>query len=194
MEMRYFTNTLVGAILLTACTKADLISQAIDTNNKSSEIQTSITASMPFASTWEEPAAWKTKDSANYRTYTCQRSMPELTDGIVKNGVVMVWAKNLVDPTLGMIEKPMLTPFYFFPDNERPKYTEYWYTTPQAGAVSLSFRTNESLTEGTQIPNNKVRLRYILIPQEVLKKNNQTATSVYKLTYTQLTSILGIGQ
>ena len=104
-----------------------------------------------------------------------------------------MWAKNLADPSLGLIEKPMLAPFYFFPDNGQPKYTEYWSATTNVGMINFSFCTTEINSSETRNPDKKVKLRYILIPQQVLKENKQSSASVRRLSYTQLTSMLGIG-
>ena len=187
--MRIFCHLLLGSLLWTACSKEDLLPQKLSSISASVNVTDPKTSSV-YASPWEEPGNWAVKDSSGFKVFSYQRTMPELTEAIVNKGAVLVWAKDLVDPTIGLMDKPMLTPFYFFPDNERPKYTEYWYPTTSIGAVNLSFRTTDS--EENQNPNNKVKLRFMVIPQEVLQKNKLTAKDVYRLSYTQVINMLGV--
>jgi hypothetical protein len=192
MEIRFLTHTLISFFLFTAGTRY-LSALPYASTVSSPAPLTEPAKAIPYASPWEEPGDWLIKDSAGFRIYSCQRMLPAITEKVINNGVVMVWAKNLVDPALGLLEKPLCTPFYFFPDNGNSKYTEYWYTAAHVGGVALYFQANAG-DAAIQNPNNKVRLRYIIIPKEVLQKNNQTTSTVYHLPYTQLTNMLGIEQ
>jgi len=79
--------------------------------------------------------------------------------------------------------------FYFLPYFEKPAYTEQWNYTTEANKVDISLIVKGS---SEPMPRKKVQVRYMVIPQEVLKRKNQTVETARKLSYEQLVKIFGL--
>jgi hypothetical protein len=198
MKRKIFTTVLSSAILRAACSKdeAGFIDDSNSVGISSDGGGSSAPASNAYASGWESPGNWTSTDSSNFKVFTFNRSFASITSDVLNNGVVMVWAKNFpVDPNLMDASKPQMMPFYLFPDNERPKYSEFWYSNASSGNITVKYRTNNSeVVNGNAGPSQKVQYRYFVIPADVLEKKGLNRESVSRMSYQEIANTIGVSE
>jgi hypothetical protein len=200
MKRKIFTTVLSTAILFAACTKDDVgyddMTASVNASGGGDGSGPSTGSSTAFASSWESSASWSAADSSNFRIFTFNRSLPNVTSDVLANGVVMVWAKNLpMDPSFTNADKPMMMPFYLFPDNERPKYVEYYYYSANNGNITVKYRTNnQEMINGNGSPSHKIEYRYFVITPDVLAKKGVTQSQVSQMNYQQLVTAFGVSE
>lgn len=199
MKRKIFTAVLSTAILFTACSKEDAIFEDKTTSiNASGDGDGSgpSAGSSAYASSWEGSGNWTSTDSSNFRIFTYNRSLPAVTSDIMANGVVMVWARNLpMDPSFTNSDKPMMMPFYLFPDYERPKYVEYYYQTISPGNITVQYRTNnQDLIGSNGSPSQKIEYRFFVITPDGLAKKGVTQAQASQMNYQQLVTTFGVSE
>ncbi len=200
MKRKIFTTVLSTAILFTACTKDDVgyddLTTSVNASGDGQGSGPSTGSSTAYASSWESSASWSSTDSSNFRIFSFNRSLPNITSDVMANGVVMVWAKNLpMDPSFNNADKPMMMPFYLFPDNERPKYVEYYYNSINVGNITVKYRTNNhDMINGNGSPSQKIEYRYFVITPDVLAKKGMTQAQVSQMNYQQLVTAFGVSE
>jgi hypothetical protein len=147
--------------------------------------------SAPVASSWMQLGNWQPADSGDYKIY--QQELPATAvSTIASNGAVLVFAKSIVTPE-GVYEKAVLLPYAVFPDLGRPKYHEFYYYQVNQNSITLKYRTNAGLYEvPVNPPSIQTNYRYILVPAALLQKLGQTPATIARLSYTELTALLGL--
>src|SRR5215213_8651605 len=90
-DMKKWIPFLSGCtIIFTACNKQDL---EIKTENDQTKIHASAAETTFYVSDWEQVSQWRSMDSANFRVFYSERSMPQLTSDVIANGVVVTYSK-----------------------------------------------------------------------------------------------------
>lgn len=200
MKNKIFTTVLSTAILFAACSKDDVgyedMTTSVNASGGGEGSGPSTGSATAFASSWESSASWSSTDSSNFRIFSFNRSLPNITPDVMANGVVMVWAKNLpMDASFTNADKPMMMPFYLFPDNERPKYVEYYYNSINVGNISVKYRTNnQEMINSSGSPSHKIEYRYFVITPDVLAKKGVTQAQVSQMNYQQLVTAFGVSE
>jgi hypothetical protein len=159
-------------------------------NNLIASSNTEIQSS-PVASSWVQLGNWQPADSGEYRIY--QQELPAAAvSTITSNGAVLVFAKNIVTPE-GVYDKAVKLPYAVFPDFGRPKYHEYYYYQVNQNSITVKYRTNAGVY-GVPVtpPSIQTNYRYILVPADLLQKLGQTPVTIARLSYTELTALLGL--
>jgi hypothetical protein len=191
MEGRSVVTAFLFAVFFAACTKESIIEDHQVPASELQEIAPVKQAAAVFASSWETIPAWNAQTSPEAITFSYSKTLPALAG----DNLVMVFARNLWpdDPAmkeLGDTEKPLLMPFYFLPYFEKPNYTEQWNYNTTGDKIELSLVVKGG--EDAAVPGKKVQVRYVIIPQTVLKQKKQTAEVVRKMSYDQLTKAFGL--
>lgn len=184
----------ISAILFTSCSKENLDVQS--TNNTTQKLSASeqISSNGTYVSDWSQMGGWQHYDSAGFRIFYNQQSVPALTADVISNGVVATYAKLNApsDPKYMYFTKPIMLPFYFLPPEERPANTFYWFDTNTPGTIRIGYRTT-SRDETLSGQEGNLQFRYFVIPKEFLAAHNLDAATVkYHYTYQQLISLLGV--
>lgn len=191
MEGRFVVTALIFTILA-ACSKQNIEVQSFQRTSLVEQ-----TNPVVYTSGWETIPAWTAQTSPGALSFSYTRQFPELTNSVLKNGVVLVFARNLWadDAALKEIdkapEKPLMMPFYFLPYFEKPNYTEQWNYTPDENKVNITMVVKGS--DGAALPGKKIQLRFVVIPREILKEKKQSVQAVRKLSYDQLVKTFSLG-
>lgn len=190
--MKLWILPLLGICALASCSKDDTIS-----NDKTmiDDQPVHATATGVSISGWEQNASWEHYDSSDYRIYYMDRSTPDLSQDLLSNGLVLVYARvNATDPQYARFAQPNPLGFYFVPPNARPvKNAFYFYDRDQAGNIRVSYSTKAldgSMPGGVTL--SQFQFQYILIPQSYLQSQHLTADDIRShYTYDQLIALLG---
>jgi len=135
--------------------------------------------------------SWTIQKENGATSFSYIRQFPGLNESMFKNGVVLVFARNLWSddhPSLNElnkeVDKPLMMPFYFLPYFEKPDYTEQWAYNTDLNRINVSVVVKSN--SEVNMPGKKIQFRYVVIPGEVLHQKNQTAQEVRRLSYDQL--------
>jgi hypothetical protein len=188
MEGRLAATALFFAIIA-ACSKTDLQgSQQVQISQGTQEnLQKEI-----YTSPWKTIPAWTAKKREGATVFSYKHNTPELQGDLIKNGVVLVFARNLW-PKDGAKEfddktdKPLLMPFYFLPYFEKPNYTEEWsYVAADKNLeLTLAVKGGNKVLE----PGKNIQWRLIAIPLKKLQEKKQNSRTVRKLSYDELVQL-----
>ena len=186
MEGRLVVTALIFTIIA-ACSK-----QEIHVNSLQRETipQQAVVKPELYSSGWETVPAWNTESNTQSTSFFYTRYLPELKTDILNNGVVLVFARNVWEGNSSLKEfddvpeKPLLMPFYFLPYFEKPDYTERWDYKASENKIDISLMVKGKGKVAP--PNKKLQLRYLVIPEKMLREKKQTAQSVHKLSYEEL--------
>src|SRR5215218_9622595 len=173
MEGRFVVTALIFTIIA-ACSK-----QEIQVNNLQKQSLTAQTEAklQVISSGWETVPAWKAETSPEAISFSYTRAFPDLNKTVLSKGLVLVFARNLwaEEPALKEIddvpEKPLMMPFYFLPYFEKPNYTEQWNYNAEDNKINVSLIVRGG--EDAAVPGKKVQLRFIVIPEKIIKEKNQ---------------------
>ena len=192
MEGRIVVTALIFTIIA-ACSKHSIQEKSFQKTFLAAEkevLQPSI-----FFSGWETITGWSAKRNGDATVFSYSRQFPEPNKSFLNEGLVLVFARKLWEEDGELKEfsnvpdKPLMMPFYFLPYFEKPAYTEQWNYTTEANRVNISLIVKGS---SEPIPRKKVQVRYMIIPQEVLKRKKQTTETARKLSYEELVKIFGL--
>jgi hypothetical protein len=179
--MKSLTFTLFFVLLLfSSCRKNDMAASLV--NPEPGQV---------YVSNWENVSAsnWKTThDSDGTATYTYVRETPQLSNGVMSDGVVAVYTKGYSFNEMS-VSKPMNLPFLFY-TNEHQSVPFAWEMAKKQGMVDVMVKM--PVTDENQFIQGQsgVQFRYIVIPREFLLKNNLTNTGISKMSYEQLSELL----
>ena len=142
-----------------------------------------------YTSSWQTIPSWTKKKIGNASIFTYNDVAPELTEDIIKTGVVLVYARNLWPMDVAKdfddkTEKPLLMPFYFLPYFEKPDYTEEWKYAAADKSIQLTL-TVKGNGEAHQ-PSKNIQWRFIAIPSKTLKQKQQSIQTLHKLSYDEV--------
>ncbi len=87
-------------------------------------------------------------------------------------------------------DKPLGMPFYFVPYFEKPNYTEQWNFSVSEKKIDIAIVVKGS--DAAAIRSKKVQLRYIVIPEQILKDKKKSSEIVRKMPYDQLLQTFGL--
>jgi hypothetical protein len=193
MKTGKFTLLILAAATFAACSKDKTITEHASGSLRSATTSDKETHTI---TAWESGYGWTPGDSSNYRIQFHDRATPEITDDIITNGAVLVWAKNIPADDGSTITKPQILPLAVIPDLGRPAYNNYWYFKTTTGNVTVKFRTNKYMytQEPAPLPNSSVQFRYFIIPRAELDQYGYTQATISRLTYEELTNLLGTPQ
>jgi hypothetical protein len=186
MEGRLVVTALIFTIIA-ACSKQEI---QVNSLQRETTIQQAGIKPEVYSTGWETVPQWNTVSSTHSTNFTYTRRLPELKTDIINNGVVLVFARNLWEgnPLLkefdNVSEKPLMMPFYFLPYFEKPDYTEQWNYTISENKINISLTVKGKGKAAP--PDKKLQLRYVVIPEKLLREKKQTAQTVHKLSYEEL--------
>ena len=186
MEGRLVVTALIFTIIA-ACSK-----QEIQVNSLQRETISQQAGVKPelYSTGWETVPEWHTIPNTQSTSFFYTRRLPELKNDIINNGAVLVFARNLWDGNASLKEfddvpeKPLMMPFYFLPYFEKPDYTEQWNYTASENKINISLVVKGA--DKIVPPNKKLQLRYVVIPEKLLREKKQTVQAVHKLSYEEL--------
>jgi hypothetical protein len=192
MEGRLVVTALIFTIIA-ACSK-----QEIHVNSLQRETIPQQAGVKPelYSTGWETVPEWNIVSNTQSTSFFYTRLLPELKNDIINNGAVLVFARNLWDGNASLKEfddvpeKPLRMPFYFLPYFEKPDYTEQWNYTASENKITISLVVKGA--DKIVPPNKKLQLRYVVIPEKLLREKKQTAQAVRKLSYEELTKTFNL--
>lgn len=190
MKRGKFTFCILIVAACTACSKDKEIVES------KSDVRVGIAAvdEKSVITNWETTSTWDVGDSSNYAIYMRERSIPEITSNILATGAVLVWVKNIRSDEGGMISKPQQLPLAVIKQFGKPAYDNFWYQVIKPGDIKVKFRTNKSqyTQDPVPIPDATTQLRYFILTKDDLMQKGHTPVSIARLTYEELTTLLGI--
>jgi hypothetical protein len=148
-----------------------------------------------YSSGWETVPAWDASASPDAVHFSYAFHVPEPDSKNLYKSAVLVFARNLwnADPNFKEMEgknKPMLMPFYYLPYFEKLNYTEQWNYSVENKKINVLLTVKGS--DDAALPDKKIQLRFIVIPQQVLQQKKQTTETLRKLSYNQLLQIFDL--
>jgi hypothetical protein len=185
MEGRFVVTALIFTILA-ACSKHDI---QVESFQKASLVQQEGVKPQVYTSDWETVPEWTVQRSTETASFFYAREVPELKS-TNNNAAILVFARNLWAEDLALKEmndvpeKPLMMPFYFLPYFEKPNYTEQWNYSAVENKINISLVVKGA--DAAAVPGKKIQLRFIVIPEEVLKEKKQSVQAVRKLSYNEL--------
>jgi hypothetical protein len=190
MKKWMFTMMIGAASLLTACSKEGTITENGDQAAQSRAVANG--QEEVFASRWEAATGWSQQDSANFKVFRLEKSLPQFGNTA---GALLVWARNYRDADGQPSSRPRQLPFSVYPQPGRPAWHEAYYFQPLQAAVRISYRTNRAQYEPVTITApTGLELRYFVIEAEALNKIGHTAATIRELSYEELTRLLNTGE
>jgi hypothetical protein len=191
MEGRLTAIALVFTIIA-ACSKLDF--QDRPQARVSPGVERSLQKEI-FTSAWETIPTWTTTKLAGSTVFNYKHNTPELSSDFIKNGVLLVFARNLWSKDAlkefdEKDEKPLLMPFYFLPYFEKPDYTEEWSYAVTEKNIQLKL----SVKGGNEAhkPGKNIQWRFIAIPLKKLQGRKQNSQSIRKLSYDELVQLFNL--
>jgi hypothetical protein len=143
-----------------------------------------------FVSSWEPVVAskWKSIPSDGTATYAYTRETPQLTSGVMSDGLVAVYTKGYSAGDMSL-NKPMSLPFLFY-TSEQQAVPYSWEIVK--GDRRIDVQVKMAIPQQEQFMNGQadVQFRYIVVPRDFILKNNLTTAEMSKLTYQQLSELL----
>ena len=185
MEGRLAATALIFTIIA-ACSKVDLKDnrQLSISSGAQQNLQKEI-----YSSEWQTIPTWTAKKLGGSTVFNYTHRTPELHSDLIKNGVVLVFARNLWPNDAAKdfddkTDKPLLMPFYFLPYFEKPDYTEEWTYIAADKNIELTL----AVKGGDKIrqPGKNIQWRFIAIPLKKLQEKKQNSQSVRKLSYDEV--------
>lgn len=172
--------------LFTSCHKKNVQNNADAVSN--TDVSKAASASNKvYASPWEEVPAWSEKQSAQGKILSFTRRVPQLQD-VAGNAVLVfvrnVWDKDILPSKEIHSDIPMSMPFYFLSYNEKPGYTEEWKYTALENKINIQLTVRGS--EDKKLPARNIQLRYIVIPQSLLRQKDHTIEEIQQMSYDEI--------
>ena len=148
-----------------------------------------------YTSAWEAIPTWTTTKLAGSTVFNYKHNTPELHGDLIKNGVVLVFARNLWPKDAlkefdDNAEKPLLMPFYFLPYFEKPDYTEEWSYIAADKNIQLTLTVKGG--EEAHQPGKNIQWRFIAIPLKKLQEKKQNSQTIRKLSYDELAQLFNL--
>ena len=114
--------TAVVFLLFTACSKRDIQVHSLE---RTLSVKEAETKPQVYSTAWESIPAWSAQTAPDAMNFSYTRSVPQLSNEVLDNGVVLVFARNLWEEKgelkeLAIPDKPLMMPFYFLPYFEKP--------------------------------------------------------------------------
>ena len=160
-------------------------------NLRSGYLSTSISSNI-YISQWENNKYWNTGTEEDQKGYYLKRSIPQLTEDVLNNGVVMVFTKGYSFTESNLQEKPLQMPFYFFPSNGSPNGACKWLIIKTLGEIELGIKMPEEVEPSFKQSQMNVQLRYFLFEEAFLKKHKLSKKVLQNMSYQQVVNLLDI--
>ncbi|MGZ8544523.1 MAG: hypothetical protein ACXWV0_04465 [Flavisolibacter sp.] len=190
MKKVMFTLVISAAALFTSCTKDHEITN--DGVVKGFNSDNPGVPAGPVITSWERGNIWAVSDSLDYKVFAHNRSLPAVTKEVLKSGAVLVFVKNILYDDGRRVTKPLRVPFHVLPSFGRPGYDQAWYNINTVGNILVKYRTNKhKYGIEAQLPDEQVMVRIFVLSPEDLIRLDKTPVSISRLTYQELTDLLG---
>lgn len=150
-----------------------------------------------YISNWEGGYTWARQDSADYIVFSHDKSLPQLTGDILRDGMALVAIKNVPYKPDSLQTQPRVAPFsvipYYGVEIGKPAYDQHWYTIPREGGITIKYRSNRHIFTNEPVipPDERVEARYFLLTAADLQSIGHTKISIQGLTYEDLVALLG---
>lgn len=183
--------TLLSLIFIfSSCTKEQL---SKSTEPQSLAASAKSTQQGSYVSDWSTYSGWTKTDAAGYSIFSVKTEVPQITQDVVDNGLVLIYAKvNTNDPDYQRFTMPVMLPFYFLPPSERPMpETFYFFDTTMPGLIKISYKVNFTKEEnpptggGTSLGD--FQFQYVVFTPQFLSDRGLDKTKVRNYyTYDQV--------
>jgi hypothetical protein len=145
----------------------------------------------PFSSDWETVPSWQLTSGTGSLLYTYTRSLDQVSPTILKEGVVVVFAKGYdFEGVSKAEEKPLGLPFYMAPANEAALNPIAWSYAPEENKVTIGLSMNENLKAGFEQARQDIQLRFFVLTPDFLHQHKLTPLTARKISYSQLITLL----
>lgn len=144
-----------------------------------------------YSSGWETVPAWQLDPGQGSLLYTYSRPFEELSPSMIREGVVVVFARGYdFEGISRREEKPLGLPFYMMPANEANPHPIAWSFAAEGGQVTVGLSMDKALQGGFEQAQKDIQLRYFVISPDFLRQHKLTAMAVRKMPYPQLVALL----
>lgn len=144
-----------------------------------------------FSSGWETVPAWQLTKGSGSLLYTYSRPLEQVSPSVLKEGLVVVFAKGYdFEGVSRAEEKPLGLPFYMALASENAPYPYAWSFTAEQAGVTVALSMNEALKGGFEAAQKDIQLRFFVLTPEFLKQHKLTPMAARKLPYSQLVALL----
>lgn len=144
-----------------------------------------------FSSGWESVPAWQLDPETSSLLYTYSRPLEEVSPAVIREGVVVVFARGYdFEGISKREEKPLGLPFYMVSANEAAPHPIAWSYSAEGSQVTVGLSMDKALQGGFEQAQNDIQLRYFVISPGFLRQHKLTAMAVRKMPYSQLVALL----
>ena len=144
-----------------------------------------------YATDWEEVPVWNRTEAGKDVVYGYNRSTAEWDPKVAGSGTVVAFVKGYDISGFSKTEKPVALPFYFMAPDENSG-TWNWDMDCTNGNVHIALEMPQGMESAFLKSNSSIRLRYFLISKELMTKHKLTPQSIRGMSYSKLSSILGL--
>jgi hypothetical protein len=179
MKIIFTSVTLV--LLFSSCRKDDMAASLKDPTE----------SNKVYVSNWEGAAstAWQSShDSAGIATYSYQKPLPQVNNGVMSDGIVAVYTKGYSFNEFS-VSRPMNLPFLFY-TNDQQTVPFAWEMEKRQGRVDVLVKMPATQENQFVQGQTGIQFRYIVVPREFLIKHDLSASAFSKLTYEDLSKLL----
>lgn len=149
------------------------------------------TPAMVYSSDWETVPAWQLAEGSGSLLYTYIRPLEQASPEVIKEGVVLVFARGYDFVSVSKAEeKPLGLPFYMALANENVVYPYAWSYSPQERKVTIGLSMDSSLQSGFMQAGKDIQLRFFVLSPGFLKQYKLTAKAARSIPYNRLVDLL----
>lgn len=146
---------------------------------------------MVYSSDWETVPAWQLSAGSGALLYTYSRPLELVSASVVKEGVVVVFAKGYdFEGVSKAEEKPLELPFYMAMASEAVLYPYAWSYAPEEGRVTIGLSMHPDLEPGFESAQKDIRLRFFVLAPDFLRQHKLNPMAVRKMPYNKLVALL----
>lgn len=154
----------------------------------------SATGSAPwtvYSSGWESVPAWQLAAGTGALLYTYSRPLEQVSPSILKEGVVVVFARGYdFEGVSKREEKPLGLPFYIALASEAVPQPVAWSYSAEEAMVTVGLSMDAALKEGFEQAQKDIQLRFFVLSPDFLRQHKLTPMTVRKMPYPQLVALL----
>jgi hypothetical protein len=139
-----------------------------------------------YISEWETGNEWH---SSSDDLYYIKKSIPQLDQQSLTNGMVLTYIKGYNFSNLPMTEKPISLPFqYFSPDDSETKAVT-WQMEKSKGEIQVGVQLSRGLMNTFSQFKKNIQLRYFILTPEFLDKHQLTKEKLCNISYSQIIAL-----
>lgn len=144
-----------------------------------------------YSSGWEKVPAWQVAAGTGSLLYTYSRPLEEVSSSVLKEGVVVVFARGYDFEGVSTKEdKPLGLPFYMALASEAAPQPVAWSYSAGEKGVTVGLSMDAALKGSFEQAREDIQFRFFVLSPDFLRQHKLSPMAVRKMPYAQVVALL----